>query len=98
VGDAHVPGALGCFTRADEINTVSFQATLAKTSLFLAGVFFGGMLDHTLLALRGETETHYGLAVGVAGNWAFALLDLGVTVAFYLLHRRLEQRSAMVGG
>jgi hypothetical protein len=81
------------------VNTVSFEAmTLAKTSLFLSGVFFGGMLDHVLLALRGATETHYGLTVGVAGNWAFAALDLTVTAALYLLHRRLERRAAAVRG
>ena len=69
--------------------------TLAKASLFLSGLFFGGGLDHILLALRGETETHYGFEAGVAGNWAFAAFDLMLTAALYLLHRRLERRVSM---
>jgi hypothetical protein len=60
----------------------------ATVSLFLSGLFFGGALDHVILALRGATETHYGIAAGVAGNWAFAAFDIVVTIALYLLHRR----------
>ena len=67
----------------------------AKASLFLSGVFFGGALDHVLLALRGEAETHYGLQAGVAGNWAFAVFDLAVTTGLYLLHRQLERRVSL---
>lgn len=53
------------------------------------------MLDHILVALRSATQTHYGLTVGVAGNWAFAVFDLTVMGMLYVLHRRLERPGAV---
>jgi len=36
--------------------------------LFCSGVFFGGAVDHSILALKGADRTPYGLKSSVAGN------------------------------
>jgi hypothetical protein len=56
--------------------------------LFLAGVFFGGAVDHAILALKRDDRTPYGFKAGVVGNWALAGLDTAVAAAFYAAHRR----------
>jgi hypothetical protein len=56
--------------------------------LFLAGVFFGGAVDHAILALRRADHTPYGFKAGVVGNWAFAALDAAAAAALYAAHRR----------
>ncbi len=70
---------------------------MAKTAMFLAGMFFGGAIDHVILAAAGRTETPYGLHSGVTGNWALAALDLAVAGACWAAHRALERRRAMTG-
>jgi hypothetical protein len=73
------------------------KASLANLALFVSGLFFGGVLDHALLALQGSEVTPYQIHVGVMGNWGFALLDGTITVLLYLLHRRLNRTSAHLG-
>jgi hypothetical protein len=62
-----------------------------KTALFLSGLFFGGAIDHMILAVMGSNVTPYGLHSGIWGNWALASLDMSLTVLLYLIHRRLEK-------
>jgi hypothetical protein len=64
----------------------------AKLMLFLAGLFFGGAIDHVVGALMHSPSTPYGLPWGVAGNWALAALDMGLAGLLYVAHRRLESR------
>jgi len=66
----------------------------ARVALFLAGLFFGGAIDHAILAGAGRTETPYGLRAGVAGNWALAALDLLLASACWGAHRSFERRAA----
>jgi hypothetical protein len=65
----------------------------SKMALFCSGLFFGGAVDHAILALKREDRTPYGLRSGVAGNWALAALDAALASAFYLLHRRSQDQS-----
>lgn len=67
--------------------------TRAEIALFLSGLFFGGAIDHAILALRHSKNTPYGAHVGILGNWAFAALDLAVAVVGYVLHRHFGHRS-----
>lgn len=60
----------------------------SKVALFAAGLFFGGAIDHFILAALGRDVTPYGVRVGVSGNWTLAAADLGLTVVLYWLHRR----------
>jgi hypothetical protein len=59
-----------------------------EAALFCSGVFFGGAVDHVVLALRRDVRTPYGVRAGVAANWAFAALDAALAAAFYAAHRR----------
>jgi hypothetical protein len=65
--------------------------TWSKLALFVSGLFFGGAIDHVILALMGSDITPYGVHSGILGNWALAGLDIGLTVLLYLGHRRLEK-------
>lgn len=60
----------------------------SKPALFTAGLFFGGAIDHILLAALGRDVTPYGLRTGVAGNWALAAVDLALAASLLWLHRR----------
>jgi hypothetical protein len=62
----------------------------AKAALFGSGIFFGGAIDHAILAMKRSERTPYGVPAGVAGNWLLAALDSALAGAFYALHRRLE--------
>jgi hypothetical protein len=64
----------------------------SKLALFVAGIFFGGAIDHLILAAVGSETTPYGVRSGVAGNWALAGLDLAMTGVLYLGHRWLARR------
>jgi hypothetical protein len=66
---------------------VSFRSGL----LFWAGVFFGGAVDHAILALKRADRTPYGLKASVAGNWALAALDAAAAAAFYAAHRAVRR-------
>lgn len=70
----------------------------AKLTLFSAGLFFGGAVDHVILALAGRAETPYGVRAGVGGNWALACLDVLLMLGFWRAHRTLERRAAGLGG
>jgi hypothetical protein len=52
-------------------------------SLFTAGVFFGGAIDHAIYAISNSETSHYGFRIGIRGNWLMSLLDLTIT-AFLL--------------
>lgn len=58
-----------------------------KTALFLSGLFFGGAIDHAILALKGSETTPYGVRSGIIGNWALAGVDLSLAAILYVLHR-----------
>jgi hypothetical protein len=60
----------------------------SQKALFCSGVFFGGAVDHAILALKRVDRTPYGLKRGVVGNWAFAATDALLAAGFYELHRR----------
>lgn len=61
----------------------------SKAAVFCSGLFFGGAIDHAILALKGAERTRYGVRVGVAGNWLLGALDAVLALAAYGLHRRL---------
>ena len=64
----------------------------AATALFLSGLFFGGAIDHAILALLRSERTPYGARVGIRGNWALAGLDFFLAVLSYVLYRHLGPR------
>jgi hypothetical protein len=64
-----------------------------KVTLFLSGFFFGGLVDHAVLAVTGFETTPFGVHVGVVGNWIFAGLDAGLAALLYELHRRAAKRT-----
>jgi hypothetical protein len=59
-----------------------------KVTLFLSGFFFGGFVDHGVLAVTGFETTPFGVHAGVVGNWIFAGLDAGLAALLYGLHRK----------
>lgn len=65
--------------------------SVAKISLFLSGLFFGGALDHAILGSLGRDVTPYGWQLGVAGNWLLGALDLAIAAGLYAFHRAKEQ-------
>ena len=50
---------------------------VSNLALFASGIFFGGALDHVILAAIRRDVTPYGVKAGVSGNWLFAAADLG---------------------
>ena len=62
----------------------------SSAALFCSGVFFGGAVDHAILALKRAEQTPYGVKSGPAGNWAFAALDALLAGACYALYRRAD--------
>jgi hypothetical protein len=65
----------------------------AEIALFLSGLFFGGAIDHAILALLHSERTLYGARVGTRGNWTFAGLDFIIAVLGYMIYRHLGPRS-----
>ena len=63
----------------------------SKLALFISGLFFGGAMDHIILAVKGSDITPYGVRAGRLGNWALAGVDFGLKVLWYFLHWRLEK-------
>ena len=61
----------------------------SELALFMSGIFFGGAIDHMILAAMGSELTHYQIRVGVGGKWAFAVFDAVVMVLLFLVHRKL---------
>ena len=68
--------------------------TPPRIALFLAGVFFGGGLDHVIFVATGSTRSHYGLTVGVFGQLAFATFDFCVSAVLCWAHFRWSRRAA----
>ena len=66
------------------------MVSLSKTALFASGVFFGGAIDHAILAAMRKDRTPYGIKSSVAGNWLFAAADLALAAALYHLHTTEE--------
>lgn len=60
-------------------------------ALFLSGLFFGGAIDHVILALLGSQLTPYGVKSGIGGNWALGILDMALAALLYALHRFRER-------
>jgi hypothetical protein len=66
----------------------------SQFALFTSGLFFGGAIDHAILAAQGREQTPYGVRVGVSGNWLMAAGDLLVAAMLYRLHTgRLRRRG-----
>ncbi|PYR72509.1 MAG: hypothetical protein DMF87_27830 [Acidobacteria bacterium] len=64
----------------------------SSIAIFLAGLFFGGAIDHVILAVMHQTVTPYGVSVGVAGNWGMAALDVALTIGLILIGQRAQRR------
>jgi hypothetical protein len=62
--------------------------TVEKVMLFMSGFFFGGFVDHAILAAAGLEMTPFGVQAGIGGNWILAGLDAGLAVLLYRLHRK----------
>jgi hypothetical protein len=67
------------------------SAMISKAAIFLSGLFFGGAIDHVILAFAGRSDTPYGVPVGTFGNWVMATLDLLLTVVLWNAPRLLRQ-------
>jgi len=65
---------------------------VSNLALFASGIFFGGALDHAILAAMRRDVTSYGVKAGVSGNWLFAAADLAL--AALLLQRSREPRPS----
>ena len=65
----------------------------SKLALFASGVFFGGAVDHAILAGMRRTTTPYGVKAGVCGNWLFAGIDLIAAAVLYGVHRQARPRG-----
>jgi hypothetical protein len=50
---------------------------------FLSGLFFGGAMDHSILALRKKKTTPNDVKVGVKGNWLVSLFDVFLAVLLF---------------
>lgn len=63
---------------------------VSKAALFASGLFFGGAVDHAILAAMRRDVTPYGVKAGVSGNALFAVADLILAGLLYRLHARLQ--------
>ena len=59
----------------------------------ILGLFFGGAIDHAILALRRSERTPYGARLGIIGNWALAGFNLAIAIVGYILYSRAAPRS-----
>ena len=66
---------------------------ISKLALFASGIFFGGAVDHAILAAMRRDVTPYGVKAGVSGNWLFAAADLLAAAALYRLYATRETRA-----
>jgi hypothetical protein len=67
--------------------------TVAKLALFASGIFFGGAIDHAILAAMQRDVTPYGMKAGVSGNWWLAAADLAIAALLYRVHARVKNES-----
>ncbi|HYU78469.1 MAG TPA: hypothetical protein VEK56_05765 [Vicinamibacterales bacterium] len=66
---------------------------ISNLALFASGIFFGGAVDHAILAAMRRGVTPYGVKAGVAGNWMFAAADLLAAAVLYRVHATRETRA-----
>jgi hypothetical protein len=59
---------------------------MSNLALFASGIFFGGAVDHAILAAMRRDVTPYGVKAGIAGNWLFAAADLLAAGILYRVH------------
>ncbi|HLF54031.1 MAG TPA: hypothetical protein VI544_02520 [Candidatus Nanoarchaeia archaeon] len=52
-------------------------------SLFLSGVFFGGAIDHLILAMMNYPLTPYGVELGITGNWMLFVFDAVIALLLF---------------
>lgn len=69
---------------------------LAHWSLFIAGLFFGGVVDHIILGVVKSPLTPYGINLGIYGNWWMALFDLALTGLFFWPYLRHLKRKETI--
>lgn len=67
--------------------------TLSNLALFASGIFFGGAIDHAILAAMRRDVTPYGVQAGVPGNWLFAAADLLAAAILYRVHATRQRRT-----
>jgi hypothetical protein len=67
--------------------------TVSNLALFASGVFFGGAVDHAILAAMRRDVTPYGVRTGIAGNWMFAAADLVAAAVLYRIHMSSSRRA-----
>jgi hypothetical protein len=67
--------------------------TVSKFALFASGMFFGGAVDHAILAAMRRDVTPYGVRAGIAGNWLFAAADLVAAAVLYRIHTSNSRRA-----
>jgi hypothetical protein len=65
-----------------------------QASLFFAGFFFGGALDHAILGLMNSPLTPYGARWGVAANWLLAAFDVALAAVLYRFSRSPKAGSS----
>ncbi len=70
------------------------MSRIATFCVFFSGLFFGGAIDHSILALAGRTDTPYGVDVGVTGNWAMAVLDVVLTAGLWKAHLKWSSAAS----
>jgi hypothetical protein len=66
--------------------------TASNLALFASGMFFGGAVDHAILAAMRRDVTPYGVRTGIAGNWMFAAADLVAAAVLYRIHMSSSRR------
>jgi hypothetical protein len=69
---------------------------LPRLALFLAGLFFGGGLDHVIFFAMDSPISHYGFEVGTSAQLGFAGMDFGVSGALCLFHARWSRQRDRV--
>jgi hypothetical protein len=67
--------------------------SLCNAALFASGIFFGGAVDHAILAALRREVTPYGVKAGVSGNWLFAAADLLAAAVLYGVHATRKARG-----
>lgn len=93
----HVPGGVAgrmskCRQEIDsemKLGSSRKRRAVSEIALFCSGMFAGGAIDHSILALKRKQHTPYGIRASAAGNWIFAAFDAAVACAAFALHRRL---------
>ena len=80
--DVRPPGSFGSAGSGRSVSRMKWS----KLALFASEMFLGGTINRVILAMLGRRVTPFGVEVGIAGNWAFAALDLVVAGLLYRAH------------